>query len=129
VTRVEVSSPSAVGARLLRVQSYDPLRLELEELVGAMCKALNDPKRLFIISLLGEQPRTVGELVELMGSPQANVSQHLAILRERGIVESRKDGSSVEYSLRHPKVLEAISILREILSDEVERRGSLVARD
>jgi ArsR family transcriptional regulator len=100
----------------------------MEELVGVMCKALNDPKRLLILSLLGEKPRTVGELVGIIGSPQANISQHLAILRDRGIIEANKEGTSVKYSLRHPKLLEAIGILREVLHDEVERRGNLVGQ-
>ncbi len=109
------------------MDAYDLLKVELDEVVQAMCKALNDPKRLLILAILGEEPRTVTQLVQLIGSPQANISQHLAVLRDRGIVEAAKDGNSVIYSLRYPRLLDVISILREVFQDEVERRGNLVS--
>ncbi len=104
----------------------DQLKAELEELVAVMCKALNDPKRLLILSLLAEGPRSVGELVKLIGSPQANVSQHLAVLRDRGIIEASKQGTAVKYSLRYPQLLSAINILREVMHEEVRRRGDVL---
>lgn len=104
----------------------DQLRAELEELVAVMCKALNDPKRLLILSLLSRGPRSVSALVNLIGSPQANVSQHLAVLRDRGIIEASRQGTVVEYSLRYPQLLSAIDILREVMREEVRRRGDVI---
>ncbi|MDA8284496.1 MAG: metalloregulator ArsR/SmtB family transcription factor [Actinomycetota bacterium] len=101
------------------------LRLELEELVAGMCKALNDPKRLLVLYALRDSPRTVGQLSELLEAPQANTSQHLAVLRDRGLLESERRGTSVVYSLRHPKVLDAIEILRDVMVDEVDRLQAL----
>ncbi len=109
------------------MDAYGLLKVEMDEVVRMMCKALNDPKRLLILAILGEEPKTVTQLVHLIGSPQANISQHLAVLRDRGIVKAVKDGNSVIYSLRYPRLLEVVSILRSVLHDEVERRGSLVA--
>lgn len=103
----------------------DQLRAELTELTHSLCKALNDPKRLLILYALGDEPRSVTELTELLDAPQANVSQHLAVLRQRGLVDTERQGTSVIYSLRHHKVVEAIDLLREIMSDEVARRGEL----
>ncbi len=101
---------------------------ELEEFVPMMCKALNEPKRILILLILGEAPRTVSELVSLIGAPQANVSQHLAVLRDRGIIEAQREGANVWYRLRYPEILDALSILRHIFHAELRRKGS-IARD
>jgi DNA-binding transcriptional ArsR family regulator len=103
------------------------LRDELTELTASVCKALNDPKRLMILYALGAGPLTVGELVGVLEASQANVSQHLAILRERGIVETERHGNKVHYSLRHPEVLDAVDLLRRIMSAEVNRRAGAVS--
>lgn len=107
----------------------DPhLRAELEELSAKLCKALNDPKRLQLLYCLGEAPRAVSELCELLDAPQANISQHLGVLRDRGIVDAERNGNNVIYSLRHAKVLEAIDLLREVMADEFERQHTLRRR-
>lgn len=103
----------------------DRLRRQLEELVSSMCKALNDPKRLMLLYVLRDEQRTVGELCDLIGMPQSNASQHLAVLRERGLVATERRGNSVLYSLRYPRILEAVDILREIMSEEVDRQQEL----
>lgn len=104
----------------------DGLRDELVELTSSMCKALTDPKRLMILYALEPGPLTVTELVDELDAPQSNVSQHLAVLRERGLVEADRQGNKVYYSLRHDKVLEAIDLLRGIMGAELERRTGLL---
>jgi DNA-binding transcriptional ArsR family regulator len=103
------------------------LREELDELTTRMCKALNDPKRLMLLLALGEEPRSVSDLCQLLELPQSNVSQHLAVLRDRGIVEASRQGSFVVYRLRYPRVLDAIAILREVMVAELERQSGLHA--
>ena len=98
------------------------LRHELDHLVEAICKGVNDPKRLHLLYALRQQPWTLSQLCEVVGAPQSNVSQHLAVLRDRGLVEATRAGTTVVYSLRHPKVLDAVDILRDVMSDELERR-------
>jgi len=66
-------------------------------------KALADPDRLKILQCLQAGPRGVGELAELLGKELANVSHHLGVLRHAGLVETRKEGKFVIYSL-HPAV-------------------------
>lgn len=115
----------ATGGRT-EASGLDPeLKRELGDLTAGMCRALNDPKRLMILYALSEAPRSVGALGALLDASQPNVSQHLAVLRDRGLVDSERDGARAVYSLRHPRVVEAIDILREVASDELDRRSAL----
>jgi len=106
----------------------DNLRAELEELTASVCRALNDPKRLMILYALGDERRSVGDLCELLDLSQSNVSQHLAVLRDRGIVDSTRDANRVIYSLRDRRVLNAIDLLRNVMTDEAARRHALGTR-
>jgi ArsR family transcriptional regulator len=101
------------------------VRQELDELVSSMCKALKDPKRLMLLYALSDQPRTVGELSQILEAPPSNTSQHLAVLRDRGLIEGERQGNNVVYSLRHPKVVQAIDLLRDVMNDELERQNSI----
>ena len=103
------------------------LRDELDELVAGMCKGLNDPKRLLVLYALSDGPHTVSELCDVLQAPQSNTSQHLAVLRTAGMVDTERRGNSVIYSLRHPKVIDAIDKLREILADELDRRQRAIS--
>jgi ArsR family transcriptional regulator len=103
------------------------LREELEELTAAMCRALSDPKRLMILYALSDQPRAVGELAELLEVSPSNVSQHLRLLRDRGLVDAAREANRVIYTLRDRRVVEAIDVLRAIMSDDLERRRAIRA--
>jgi ArsR family transcriptional regulator len=100
---------------------------ELDDLTASVCRTLNDPKRLMILYALGQQERSVGELCGLLDLPQSNVSQHLAVMRDRGLVEFTREGSRVIYTLRDRRVLDAIDLLRDVMHDEVARRHALRA--
>jgi len=129
-TKLAYNGNSAVspGSEVTTVPPIDSLlRQELDELVASMCKALNDPKRLLLLYALSHGRFTVSELCELIEAPQSNTSQHLAVLRDRGLVEAERQGNNVVYSLRHPKVIDAIDILRGVMSDELERQTALRA--
>jgi ArsR family transcriptional regulator len=90
-----------------------------------VCKAIADPKRLLIINELRDRELSVSDLCEALDLTQSNVSQHLAILRERGVVSTRRVGTSVIYTLRGTKVLQAVDLLREFLADDLAERGRL----
>ena len=122
------ASVPPLGQEVTFVPPIDALlRQELDELVASMCKALNDPKRLLLLYSLRNGRYTVSELCELIEAPQSNTSQHLAVLRDRGLVEAERQGNNVVYSLRHPKVIDAIDILRGVMSDELVRQTALRA--
>ncbi len=105
----------------------DALRAELTELTATLCRALNDPKRLVILHVLAAGPASVGRLAELAGATVANVSQHLAVLRERGLVDGEREGPNVIYSLRYPELIDTIGALRGILRAELGRRQRMLA--
>jgi DNA-binding transcriptional ArsR family regulator len=99
--------------------------LEIHELHARICKAIADPKRLLIINELRDGPMTVGELSEALEISQSNCSQHLAILRDRGVVTAERSGTSVSYSLRSTKVLRAVDLLREFMAEDLGTRSKL----
>lgn len=81
-----------------------------------ICEGVGDPKRLRLLYLVAEQPRNVSELTEMLGVSQPTVSHHLRILRDRGLVEARKEGTAVYYSLSNPRILEALDMMRAIVA-------------
>lgn len=99
--------------------------LEIHELHARICKAIADPKRLLIINELRNGPLTVGELSDALEISQSNCSQHLAILRERGVVTAERSGTSVSYELRSDKVVQAVDLLREFMAEELGTRSRL----
>ncbi len=92
---------------------------EIHQLHAELCQALADPKRILILYALSEHSLTVGELTELLGIRQSNVSQHLAVLRDRGLVSAERDGTSIHYSLTYPKVVGALDLLRGVLKEKL----------
>ena len=99
--------------------------VELHELHARICKAIADPKRLLIISELRDGPMSVGDLALALDMSQSNTSQHLAVLRERGVVEAQKEGLNVYYALTSRKVLKAIDLLREFMVDSLGESSRL----
>ncbi len=100
---------------------------QLYRLQADLCKVLAEPTRLKLLSLLGERPRPVKELVEATGERQAKISQHLTTMRQRGIVRTQRVGTEVHYSLADPRILEACRITREVLLQQLTQQGSLAA--
>ncbi|MGO9534917.1 MAG: ArsR/SmtB family transcription factor [Syntrophobacteraceae bacterium] len=80
-----------------------------------ICQTMANPKRLQIVNLLKNGELSVGEIVRAMGIPKANVSQHLSIMRQKGLIISRREGTAIFYRLASPKITEACSIMREVL--------------
>jgi ArsR family transcriptional regulator len=76
-------------------------------------QALANPTRIAILELLGNGECSAGELIEKLGMEQANVSQHLAVLRARQIVVNRKAGNQVFYSVRDPIILDVLALMRQ----------------
>jgi ArsR family transcriptional regulator len=83
--------------------------------------------RLKIINELQDSEMTVGALAKKLGIRQAHLSQHLAILRQRGVVVAKKDGVSVYYSISNPKIIRACNLIREVLMEHLQRDQKILA--
>ena len=77
-------------------------------------KAIAHPLRLKILCTLGNQEISVQDIVEKVGTSQSNISQHLAILRDKGILTARKDANRVYYKVGDARTLRLISMMREV---------------
>src|ERR1700693_984313 len=100
---------------------------QLYRLQADLCKVLAEPTRLKLLSLLGERPRAVKDLVEATGERQAKISQHLTLMGPRGIVRTQRVGTEVYYSLADPRILEACRITRDVLLQQLTQQASLAA--
>lgn len=88
----------------------------LYQLKAEFFKTLGHPARIRVLELLSERERSVGEMLPEVGIEAANLSQQLAVLRRTGLVSTRKEGSSVFYSLTSPEVAELLRVARQILT-------------
>lgn len=95
------------------------------ELHADICKTLANPWRLRLIHALRRGERSVAELVRELGVPKANVSQHLTLMRAKGVVESRRQGAFVYYRLADPRIVEAFQLMREVLRARLRRTAAL----
>ena len=84
----------------------------LRRFKATIFQALANPTRIAIVELLRDGERSTGFLIERLGVEQANVSQHLAVLRAKHIVVSRKEGTQVFYSVRDPLLIDVLDIMR-----------------
>ena len=71
--------------------------------------------------------KSVTEIIEILGIPKANASQHLALMKLKGILNSRREGINIYYSIANPKVIQACSLMKEVLSDLLTERGKMAS--
>lgn len=77
-------------------------------------KAMSHPLRLKILCTLGDREVSVQDIVDQVGTSQSNISQHLAILRDKGILDARKDANRVFYRVGDSRTLKLISMMRDV---------------
>ncbi len=92
-----------------------------------VCRVLGSASRIRIIEALREGERSVGELSETLGLRQANVSQHLAVMRSKGLLKTRKVGTSIYYSVSNPKIVQACDLMRQVLLEQLKENEKLVS--
>lgn len=95
------------------------------ELQADICQIMANPKRLQILNLLKWGELSVGAMVASLGLPKANLSQHLSLMRQRGILATRRQGTAIYYRLATPDITEACEIMRQVLLDTLSTRGRL----
>lgn len=94
------------------------------QLITNIFKALSHPTRLQIIRILKDKPLCVCDILPQLDSEQSNTSQHLSVLRNQGIVESKKDGLMVIYKIKSPEVYEMIEIAESIILKQIDETKS-----
>lgn len=93
-----------------------------------VCKTLANPKRLEILYALKEGELPVNELVKRLGISKANISQHLAVLRQRRVVAYRREGVNIYYRISNPKIIKACALMREVLMEQLTEGGKLLRK-
>jgi len=84
-------------------------------------KAMSHPLRLKILCVLGNEEQSVQEIVDAVGTSQSNVSQHLGILRDKGVLRARKAANRVYYRVSDERTLALIGMMREVFCGEPRR--------
>ncbi len=88
----------------------------LYKLKGEFFKTLGHPARVRILELLAVRDQSVGELASEIGIESSNLSQQLGVLRRAGVVDARKDGNNVIYSIASPDIAELLAVARKVLT-------------
>lgn len=88
-----------------------------------LCKTLANDKRQMILGALRDGALTVGQLVESTGIAQANLSQHLKLMRTHGVVNVRRDGTRAFYSISNPKLIQAFDLITEVMQESMDERA------
>ena len=102
-------------------------RASIYKLHADFCKTLSDANRLLIITELAQGEVPVNEIARKLGLQQSNVSKHLSLMREHGLVGCRREGSTVYYSLADLRIYEAIKMLIEVQADQMKKRLTLAS--
>lgn len=98
---------------------------EINQMHAELCSGLADPKRLMILYSLSDQPQNVGEICASLGLSQPAVSRHLKILRDRGLVQSKREGQAVVYSITDSRIIQALDLLRAVMAGKLRNQAAL----
>ena len=99
---------------------------ELYEIHAEMCKVFSNSTRLEILNLLRDKELSVTELIEKTKLSQANISQHLSIMKSKGTVTSNRKGKNIYYKLTNQKIIKAFDVIREVLAEKLKGNGKIV---
>jgi ArsR family transcriptional regulator len=102
------------------------LTQQINNLHARVCSAISDPHRILLLYAIAEETRNVNGLAEAVGISQSAASRHLKVLRDRGIIQSQRDGSQVLYTLTDHRFLKALDLLREVMLDQMAEQADLI---
>lgn len=108
----------------INLQNYRDLHLEAD-----CCAALSDPTRISILHTLHRKPLNVTELTNELEVPQPTTSRHLKVLRERGLVHTRRQGTAIIYHLTDDRVIHALDLIHAVMREHVARHANLVTEN
>jgi ArsR family transcriptional regulator len=90
-------------------------------------KTLGHPARIRVLEVLRDGEHSVGELVPAVGIEASHLSQQLAVLRKANLVQTRREGTSVLYSVGNPMIFELLDVARRILTSSLDDTRALLA--
>jgi DNA-binding transcriptional ArsR family regulator len=96
------------------------------ELHADVCKALGHPLRIEVIDILQQGEFCFTDILDVTGGLKSNLSQHLSVMVQKGILKVRKDGKCNYYSLSSKKVAQACRLMREVLVESLKKQKSLL---
>ena len=102
------------------------LQQEISQLEADFCSALSDPTRILILYALSEHALNVTELTQELGTNQPTTSRHLKVLRDRGLVHTTRQGTTITYQLSDQRLIQALDLLRSVMRDRFNQRASLI---
>ena len=102
------------------------LQQEISQLEADFCFALSDPTRILMLYALDEKPLNVTELTNELNIPQPTASRHLKVLRERGLVHTTRQGTTITYQLADKRLIQALDLLRSVMRDRLTQQASLI---
>jgi len=97
------------------------------ELHADVCKVFSNAKRLEILNTLRDKEMTASELIEKIGLSKANLSQHMSILKSKGVVLTKREGVNIYYRISNAKIIQACDLMREVLLEQFQEKGKIVA--
>jgi ArsR family transcriptional regulator len=98
------------------------------ELHADLCKIFSNAKRLEIIDSLKDKEMSASELIARIGLSKANLSQHMSVLKLKGVILTRREGVNIYYRIANPKILQACRLIREVLFEQFQEKGKMVSR-
>jgi ArsR family transcriptional regulator len=102
------------------------LAQEINQLHANICSAISEPHRILLLYAIAEQARNVNSLAEEVEISQSAASRHLKVLKMRGLIQARREGTSVIYSLTDQRLIQALDLLREVMLDQLAHRADLL---
>ncbi len=99
---------------------------DLYQIHADFCKFLANPKRIEVLFLLDEKEMCVDEIASAMKVKVPNISQHLAVMREKGVVNARREGNKMYYTIANPKTIQACIIMREAMLERTARQLEVI---
>ena len=98
------------------------------KLQADICKIFANDKRLEIINLLKDKEMSNAELMQKTGLPKVNISQHMNVLKSKGVVSMRREGIQIYYRIANPKIIQACTLMREVLVEQLMEKEKMAAR-
>ncbi|MGD0916234.1 MAG: metalloregulator ArsR/SmtB family transcription factor [Thermodesulfobacteriota bacterium] len=100
---------------------------QIYELHADLCKVFSNAVRLEIINTLKDKEMSARELIERIGLSKANLSQHMSVLKLKGVILTRREGVNIYYRIANPKIIQACQLIREVLLEQFQEKGRMVS--